>query len=203
VRPPAVEKARERCLSDDELGAVWRASLSLGEYGAIVRLLILTGQRRSEIAEMTWSEIDLAAKVWTLPAARAKNGRMHSVPLSDAALAILENFSAGAGLNVFAPVSFSREKAQLDAASTIRADSTLPPWCIHDLRRTCASGMAALGVPPHVVEAVLNHKSGVIRGVASVYNRYSYAAEKRSALELWAAHVAGLPAPADVLSKAA
>jgi integrase len=92
IRPPALEKARERVLSDSELAAVWRASYQIpqnAEYGAIGRLLILTGQRRSEVAGMAWQEIDLAAKVWTLPAARAKNGRQHSVPLSEQALDVL------------------------------------------------------------------------------------------------------------------
>jgi integrase len=194
VRPPAAERARERTLSDDELAAVWRASLGLREYGAIIRLLILTGQRRSEVAEMVWPEIDLAGRVWNIPAARCKNGRAHSVPLSAQAIAILENFRAGASLNVFEPVSFSRMKAELDVLLP-----GMQPWVIHDLRRTAASGMAGLGTAPHVIEACLNHQSGVIRGVTATYNRFNYASEKRAALDLWGAHVAAL----EPLSKAA
>lgn len=115
IRPPAPETPRERVLTDDELGAVWRASLELAEYGAIVRLLILTGQRRSEVANLSWAEIDFAAKVWTLPAHRAKNGRQHSVPLSDAAIAILESLPRNSGSAVFEPISFSQSKAKLAA----------------------------------------------------------------------------------------
>jgi integrase len=94
-------------------------------------------------------------------------------------------------------------KGLLDAELKPGAGNNLPPWVLHDLRRTAASGMASLAVPPHVVEAVLNHKSGVIRGVASVYNRYSYATEKRAALDAWGQHVAALTAPFDALAAAA
>jgi integrase len=196
VRPPSVEKARERTLTDSELSAVWRASLELGEYGAIVRLLALCGGRRSEVFGMQWAEIDPGAKMWTLPASRAKNGCQHSVPLSDVALDVLRSLcptleTGGPAAPVFGAMSFSREKGMLDAL----LPAGMPAWCVHDLRRTAASGMAGLGVQPHVIEAVLNHRSGVIRGVAAVYNRFNYAAEKRNALDLWGAHVAALPAP--------
>lgn len=100
-------------------------------------------------------------------------------------------------------MSFSREKAQLDAESNQGATNKSPPWTLHDLRRTAASGMASLGTAPHVIEAVLNHRSGVIRGVAAVYNRCRYEPEKRVALDLWGAYVAALPAPTVALSKAA
>jgi integrase len=190
VRAPSPETPRERTLDDAELSAVWRASLALGQYGAIVRLLALTGQRRSEVAELQWAELDLAAKVWNLPAARCKNGRSHSVPLSDAALAILEP-CAIPQIAVFAPVSFSREKAALDAALP-----AMPKWMLHDLRRTCASGMARLGVRIETLERILNHQSGSFRGIVGVYQRYDFASEKRAALDAWAAHVVGLTAAA-------
>jgi integrase len=169
VRAPSPESPRERVLSDAELGAVWQASLALGQYGKIVQLLALTGQRRSEVAELSWSEIDLPGRTWTLPALRAKNGRQHSVPLSAEAIAIFESLVIGIGPTpVFEPQSHSRMKSVLD-----KLLPAMPAWCLHDLRRTAASGMAGLGTAPHVVEAVLNHRSGVIRGVASVYIRAS------------------------------
>jgi integrase len=198
IRPPAPETPRERCLTDDELGAVWRASLTLGEYGAICRLLILTGQRRSEVAEMRLSELDLPGRLWNIPAARCKNGRAHSVPLSDAAIAILESLKS-ANLAVFAPVSFSREKGLLDKL----LPPDMPSFTIHDLRRTFASGCASLGVAPHVIEKCLNHQSGIIRGVAATYNKFQYGPEKKAALDLWSCHIAALASGHVVPSKAA
>jgi integrase len=189
VRQPSPEKARERCFLDEgELSAVWRASLTLGAYGAIVRLLILTGARRSEVANLVWPEIDAAGRVWTLPAARAKNGRSHSVPLSEQAVDVLRWAAPAFGElrgAVFEPQSFSRLKGELDKL----LPPDMPGWCIHDLRRSAASGMASLGVQPHVIEACLNDKSGAIRGVAAIYNRFNYASEKRHALDAWAQHV--------------
>jgi integrase len=122
-------------------------------------------------------------KTWSLPRERCKNGRAHVVALSDPALAILAALPREGEL-VFGVSSFSRAKKKLDEAAKLAA-----LWVLHDLRRTAASGMAKLGLAPHVVEAVLNHKSGQVRGVAAVYNRYSYASEKREALALWAKHV--------------
>jgi integrase len=135
---------------------------------------------------MAWAEIDFDAKTWSLPRERCKNGHAHVVPLSEPALAILmaQRERQEAGPFVFGVKGFSRAKKELDAV--VRLDA---PWCLHDLRRTCASGMARHGVAPHVVEAVLNHKSGQVRGVAAVYIRYSYSAEKREALTRWGGHV--------------
>ena len=119
IKAPAPEKARERVLSDPELGAVLEACASLGAYGQGVKLLALTGARRSEVFGMTWAEVDMTGKAWTLPAARAKNGRMHNVPLSDAAVAIL--MELGTNLvpssepgRVFGAMLFSRMKGELD-----------------------------------------------------------------------------------------
>jgi integrase len=160
--------------------------------------LILTGARRGEVAGMTWAEIDDAARVWTLPASRAKNATSHQVPLSDSALAILRAIPRIAGSDfVFtvtrgAPMrSFHNIKTHLDA---LTRPSTSAPWTIHDIRRTFASGCARLGIAVHVVEAALNHRSGSIRGIAKVYNRYSYDVEKRAAMEAWADYVAELVA---------
>jgi integrase len=174
--------------------AVWKAAEAIGwPFGPAVKLMALTGQRRGEIAGMRWGEIDLDAKIWTLPAARAKNNREHVVPLSDSAIAILtalprvhsrEGFVFT--LNGAQPVSgFFQAKRRLDAA----LPSDMPAFTLHDLRRTFASGCARLGIAVHVVEAALNHKSGTIRGVAAVYNKYSYDVEKRACMQAWARHV--------------
>lgn len=190
---PADEKARDRVLNETELRAIWRACRD-DTYGRIVRLLLLTGQRRDEVGSMSETELDLAGAVWTIPAGRTKNGLVHEVPLSRSALEILatqprtEGRSLLFGHGVGAFSGWSNSKERLDkriAASGV----VMQPWRLHDLRRTAATGMASIGVLPHVVEAVLNHVSGAKAGVAGIYNRATYAREKREALDLWAAHV--------------
>lgn len=173
VKAPADETSRDRVLDDSELSAVLEAAQRFdAPYGSIVRLLALTGARLREVSGMTWDEVDFVSRTWTLPAARAKNGRQHVVPLSPQALAILEKvpprngFVFASAVTWRAPSGFSRAKRALD----LMLPSHMPGWCLHDLRRTAASGMAGLGVAPHVIEACLNHRSGVIKGVASVYN---------------------------------
>ena len=193
-------------LSDDEVRLVWRAFHSVGwPFGDIAKLLLLTGARRDEIAESRWNEIDLAAKTWTIAKQRSKNGVAHEIPLSDTAIRIVEHLprigEKRDGL-IFTttgetPVSgWSRAKATIDKAMVEalkeRGGDAVQPWVFHDMRRTAASGMAGLGIPPHVVEAVLNHRSGTIKGVAAVYNRYNYAAEKRDALDKWAERVVAI-----------
>ena len=188
-------KGRERVLSDGELVEVWRHAGDRA-YGTILKLLILTGQRREEIGGLRWSEIDFAANVIRLPAARTKNGEPHDVPLSAPALRLLEAiprigpavFSArGAGF-----AGYSVPKRVLDqriaAARQAAGADPMLPWVLHDLRRV-ATDMAEIGIAPHIVEAILNHTSGHKRGVAGVYNKAVYAVEKRSALLRWADHV--------------
>ena len=189
---PAREKARDRLLDDDELARVVRAARQIdGPYGGIVELLALTGQRREEVAQLAWNEIDLASRAWTLPASRTKNGRPHIVHLSQEAFAVLKRTPA-MGEFVFSlsgtkPFqSFSAAKRELDKLSGVS------DWRLHDLRRTCVSGMARLGVPPHVADKVLNHQSGTISGVAAVYQRHEFLAERKDALERWSAHLARL-----------
>ena len=187
-------------LSDEELRLVWSCAGENGDYGAIIRLLILTGQRREEVGAMRWSELDLDKSLWRIEAERTKNGLPHDVPLSDVALDLLAAHGRREGRDL---VFGSREgpfqgwgNAKIALEGRIRAKlgekSGLKPWRLHDLRRTAATRMNELGVLPHVVEAVLNHISGHKAGVAGVYNRASYAAEKRQALDLWAAHVLAL-----------
>jgi integrase len=198
------ERSRERVLSDLEVKAIW-AACAEDDYGRIVRLLILTGQRRDEVGSMRWEEVDTEAALWRIPGERTKNHRPHEVPLSSPALAILQSiprreeraFVFGDGSGPFQ--GWSKARAGLDRR-LVKAGHQLAPWRLHDLRRTVATRMAELGVQPHVIEAVLNHVSGHRAGVAGIYNRALYAAEKRDALERWAQHVlkhvAGTLAPA-------
>lgn len=193
MKPLSKEWSRERVLTSDELGALWTACDAEGyPFGDCMKLLILSGQRRAEVAEMRWSEIDLEKRLWTLPSRRAKNGRQHTVPITDAMLAVLRKVPRFLGSDyVFTttrktPVSgFGRLKERLDKAMP----KNTKPWINHDLRRTMSTNMAMMGVPQPVTEALLNHRTGVVSGVAAVYNVYSYADEKREALDEWSQHV--------------
>lgn len=195
------EVSRDRVLSDEELAAVWNACRD-DDYGRIVRLLILTGQRRDEVGSMSRHELDLAKAMWTIPRERTKNGLAHEVPLSPAALEIINavperegrDLLFGSGEGAFQ--GWSRAKAKLSVrVSALLADrveetgrmrNAAQPWRLHDIRRTVATRLGDLGILPHVVEAVLNHVSGHRAGVAGIYNRAAYAKEKREALHVWA-----------------
>jgi integrase len=193
----SVAKARDRVLNSAELAEIWRAAGD-DAFGTIVKLLILTGQRRTEIGALRWSEVDFAAQMIRLPAERCKNGRANDTALAAPALRLLQarprrigpmDFVFGA--NGFG--CYSAAKPALDqriaGARQAAGVEPMPPWVLHDLRRSVATGMAELGVAPHVIEAVLNHVSGHKRGVAGIYNRASYDKEKRAALDRWADHV--------------
>jgi integrase len=194
LKPPHKEKARERVLSDLELASLMAvADIEGYPFGYAIKLLVLTGQRRSEVAEMKWLEIDLEGRTWTIPGSRSKNGHAHEVPLSAAAINVIRSLPRFLNSEyVFtttgrSPISgFGRAKNRFDDVLGFAE------WRTHDLRRTTASGMARLGVGPHVIEKVLNHKTGIISGVAAVYNRYAYENEKREALERWAIHISSL-----------
>jgi integrase len=192
IRAPTVERARDRVLTDRELASVIRAARQLGgPYGAIVEVLALTGQRRDEVARMSWDEVDLIRRVWTLPAARTKNDRPHIVQLSDPAVAVI-GVQPRSDRFVFSrngatPVGdFSSQKRRLDDLSGVAH------WRLHDLRRTTVSGMASLGVAPHVADKILNHVAGTISGVAAVYQRHEFLSERLDALERWGEHMVGL-----------
>jgi integrase len=203
-----VSGPRERVLTGSELVEVWRA-LEDDQFGAIVRLLALTGQRRDEIGSLRWSEVDLDEAVIRLPGDRVKNGVAHEIPLSPPALAILQaqpqrteadgtprDLIFGFGRGGFS--DWSKRKVALDqrilaALKVAGITDPMPAWRLHDLRRTVSTVMHdQLGVLPHVVEAVLNHTGGHKRGPAGVYNRATYAVEKRAALEKWAEHIEAL-----------
>ena len=222
VTAPVGEVKRDRVLTDDEVRLFWQATARLGEpFAAPLRLLLLTGQRRSEVGEMRWSELDADARLWRIPGERAKNGEPHEVPLSEAAVAILrgvKRIHGKAGM-VFTTTGetaisgWSRAKDQLDrtmldiarAEAAARGDDPsaveITAWRTHDLRRTAASGMARLGINLPVIEKVLNHRSGSFAGIVGVYQRHSFADEKRAALEAWSRFVLSLTedAPANVV----
>jgi integrase len=181
---------RDRVLSETELSAILGA-LGQDQFSEIVRLLILTAQRREEIGSLRWSEIDFNRGLIVLPPDRVKNGRLHQLPMSRQVKAILErqdrregrDLIFGTGQGGFS--GWSGSKAELDERTKSISD-----WRLHDLRRSAATGMAErLGVLPHVLEAILNHVSGFRAGVAGIYNRAKYGDEMRSALQKWADHI--------------
>jgi integrase len=213
LKPKAIigEKVfRTRILDNDELRAFWRATERLGyPYGPLFRMLLLTGQRKSEAAEAPWSEFDLERKLWTIPAERMKADAAHVVPLSDDVTAILESlphfkkgdhlFSTNFGVK---PVNgFSKAKDRLDNLMVAEL-RTLKPFVIHDIRRTMRTGLSALPIPDLVRELVIAHTKP---GLHKVYDQFAYLDEKRHALDLWSARLRSIiePPPANVVALAA
>jgi len=198
IKPPGgKEKERERVLSDEEIKALWPAFEDYGyPFGPLFKALLLTGQRRGEVAGMKCSELDLEERVWNLPGERVKNSRPHVVPLAPQVVELLTSLPRFRGDHVFTttggdrPVAgFSRPKERIAASADVSG------WAIHDLRRTAASGMARLKVPSDIISKVLNHSPvGVTQ---KHYDKWTYLPEKRHALEVWASHVEGLLYPVD------
>jgi integrase len=193
---PSKEVARDRVLTDNELVHIILAARKMGgPYGGIVELLALTGQRREEVGRLQWEELDLARQLWTLPKSRTKNAKVHVVHLSEQSMAVLKSTDRK-GPYVFSLLGtkpfpgFSRAKRRLDQLSGVTG------WRLHDLRRTCVSGMARLGIAPHVADKILNHQSGTISGVAAVYQRHDFFSERQDALERWGVHIAHIVADA-------
>ena len=189
IKAPTAERSRDRTLSTAELVAVWNGASALGPpFDAFVHLLILTGQRLREVAGARWTEFDLVQAEWAIPGSRTKNGSAHIVHLAPMAVSVL----AGApkfldSQYVFtttgrSPISgFSKMKAKLDGLSGVRN------WTIHDLRRTFATiGTGELGIDPVVMDKILNHRSGVVTGVAAVYQRHAYLEQRKGAMATWA-----------------
>ena len=198
--PPAV-KARDRWLSDEELAMVWKhAPQTHTCFGPIVRLLIVTGQRREEVSSLAWEELDQAERMWILPGDRAKNGEPNRVPLNSLAVSVLEAVAGKPNWprrgKVFATstgggfTGYHKGKEKLDRLIAEDGGEAIQPWRLHDLRRTLATGFQRLGVRFEVTEAVLNHVGGSRAGVAGIYQRHDWKAEKREAINLWNDHVA-------------
>jgi integrase len=206
------DRARTRVLSDEEIRTIWPPLAEAGTFGALVKMLLLTAQRRDEVAQMSRKEIG-GERIWTIPAERYKTKRLNHVPLSTAALAIIEAQPKIDGCDYVFPsrantpfCSFSKSKAALDKAVLVAKKKeakngakveALPNWTLHDLRRTAKTLMVRAGVRPDISERVLGH---VIAGVEGTYDRHSYAEEKRDALEKLAAMVERIlnPPPSNV-----
>jgi integrase len=204
---------RTRILNDAELRAAWKAADRIGyPYGPLFKLLILSGQRKSEVAEAQWSEIDITKKIWTIPAGRMKARAAHAVPLSDDAIAVLKSlprfdggeylFSVQFGKRPVA--AFSAAKAQFDALmlKALREDepkAKLPDFVIHDIRRTVRTGLSAIpNISDLVRELVIAHTKP---GLHKVYDQHAYLDEKRFALDAWASRLRSIvkPPPANVI----
>jgi integrase len=190
IRQRGQKSKTTRVLTEAELVAIWRAALG-GEYATILRLLILTAQRKSEIGGLSWAEIDFERDQILLPGERTKNGRPHIVPLSEPAMLLLQEVPRREGRELL----FGRGKGSFSGWSKMKMaiDARLPPkiapWTVHDIRRSVATHLAERGIAaPHAIEALLNHVSGHKAAVAGIYNRAAYAAEKRHAVDAWAAH---------------
>jgi len=218
ISKPKQVVSRDRVLSIEEIKDIWQACEQIGyPYGALVQFALVTAQRRNEVVTLKWQDIDFKNRIWTLPRENTKTDRTHDVYLSDLAFSILNKAPKQKSDLVFTTTGktsysgFSQGKNSLDKkvqkirekrkeeakakakAKTKRNDlAPIPDWRIHDLRRTAASHMARLGIAPHVVEKILNHSDGVIRGVAAVYNRHEYTKERKDALINWAEYLGQL-----------
>ena len=194
IKPPSKEQPRDRILRDEEISVFWKACEAIGyPYGTYFQFLLLSAQRRTEVSDMTFEEIE--GDEWIIPAARAKNGIKHRVPITSAMNTLLQSSGRDTGY-VFTvtgeyPVNnlgraATRLKKKMAEISDLKSSVTIEEWKPHDLRRTAASGMARCGVFQEVIERVQNRVSGKFAGVAGIYNRYEYEKEKREALKKWA-----------------
>jgi integrase len=200
---PEPFEARDRVLDDEELLLVWFAASSLPyPWGPFYKLLMLTAQRRDEVAGMEWAELNLDKREWIIPGSRTKNGKEHLVHVSPMAFDILANLKQRAKKNSIASCyvftttdethisGYSRAKEFLDAKILrLNDEAEIPSWRVHDIRRSVATGLGGLKVPPHIIERILNHVSGVNGGIVGVYQRFEYVEERKQALIAWANHI--------------
>jgi len=177
---------RDRVLDNSELAAVWRACEDAGEFGVIIRLLVLSGCRRSEIGSMCWSWLNLEQNTLTIPGTHTKNHRELQLPLTGMMRSIIASVPRMVGSDY---LFGARQQGFKGWQKHRLADGISKPWRIHDIRRSVATGMADLGILPHVIENVLNHASGHKSGIAGIYNRSTGAREMRNALAVWSDHV--------------
>ena len=192
---PKAAPPRDRVLSDQELVAIWDAAGN-DDFGRIVRLLVTTGQRRSEVGGMCWTELDLdRSSTWTIPGSRTKNHLEHTLPLPPLAIDIIKTVPEVVGRDLLFGArtdrgftSWAEHKRALDA----RLGDQVKPWTLHDLRRTCATRLCDIGIEPHVVEQILNHQSGHRRGIVGVYNKSKYTVAVQNAVAAWDRHLRAL-----------
>jgi integrase len=188
------EVSRDRVLTDQELAAVIVAARQMAwPFGGIIEFLALTGQRRQEVTQLKWLEIDAGMRTWCIPGTRTKNKvhvvhlKVHIVHLSEPAWAVIRD-QFGTSDYVFATSGAKHFQSFGDAKRRLDELSGVSGWRVHDLRRTIVSGMARLGIPPHIADKILSHQSGTISGVAAVYQRHEFLAERKDALDRWASH---------------
>jgi integrase len=195
-----IERPRDRALSDTEIVDLWQACEGAGDYGSILKLLLMLGARRGEVGGMCADEVDLEKGTWTIPAWRTKNGQQHVLPLSDGALKIIKQALADRptgylfgrrGGHGFAGWAHARDTLDKRLAAN-KVEGSSERFHVHDLRRTCAVGLQRLGVRTEVIERALNHRSGVYRGITGTYQAYSFADEMRVALTRWDVHIGTL-----------
>jgi integrase len=189
MKQPGKEGVKDRVLSAEEIAIVWEHLVTLKpEHAAVLKLALLTGQRLGEVTGMERGEIDLAKAVWIIPASRTKNKTAHSVPLSDAALEIIEQAKSASGERLFPGLN-----SNVVGKIVAKHQAGLPWWTAHDLRRTLVTHLAELGVAPITLAHIVNHRSATRAGITlNVYNTYDYAREKRQALDLWAERLEGI-----------
>lgn len=195
IKRPAKLRSRDHVLSDDEIKRVWLAAEKTGYlFGPMVQLLLLTGQRRNEVASMSWEDINFERNYWLIPAELTKTNKQHVVPLSTLSQKVIENIP-GLREGFIFPArdneertfsGFSKSKKRLDKLAGVS------DWWLHDLRRTLATNLPRLGIEPYIVECILNHISGTFAGVAGVYNRFGYFDQKCEGLESWSSFIENL-----------
>ena len=191
IKKPKAPSAKERVLDDDELAAIWHATQDMGKYGTIVRLLMVTGQRKAQIANLQTNWIDTKTKVFSFPGDIMKNGRSHRLPYGDLTAFLLTQSIPHKGY-YFSPLGLPGRPFSAWSKNKKKLDAMLPdmdPWTLHDLRRTWSTNAARLNVPPHITDRVLSHASGTLLPVARIYNRYRYEQEVREAVVGVEAHI--------------
>ena len=204
VRKASVGKAiRTRVLSDDEVAAIWRASEPEGRWGLWIKLLILTGGRNLEVRGARWSEFDLGARLWTIPADRSKNGRRHTVYLTELMLKLLNEVPRFKDVDLVFPAAGNanrpmsgdqkvKDRINKRMREAMSAAGAKEPenWCLHDFRRTIATGLQRLGFRPDIADQVIGHVGSTRGGAGAHYLHHGYEAERREALKAWSAHIA-------------
>ena len=202
---PSASRSRDRVLSDGEIAAIYKGAGKLGyPFGPLIQLLVLTAQRRDEVADMRWSEISSDTQTWTLPAGRAKNDKAHIVHLAPEALAILATLPRRTDTDLIfttngetAVSGFSKVKARLDGTLSVgKQENAISDWRFHDFRRSCVTWLAGAGFNPAVADKILNHTTATnMTTVGQVYQRAEYLPERKQALAAWAKHVVCFAAP--------